>query len=200
MLIFNLIVILPLGWMGTSALVALLVASAPITYHRVLTRPTLHYKVKITIKSKLVYINRQYLLIIDAEKMQQQRGGNLPNQGRRTPSSLGQDGGPAAAMHPNQQQQMAAHMQQQQQMDGRFPGSGPAGAGSPFGAGVGPKMGGANFMDMNSPNGKSGDGVSPNTLYLCSVFHKVLRNTCIYHYNLRTILLWVQDNIFCFNH
>lgn len=96
-------------------------------------------------------------------QQQQQRGGNnLINQGPRTPSSIGQDGGPPSGMHPSQQQHMQ-HMQQQQQMDGRFPGAGPGGpGGSPFGAGgMGPKMGGGvNFMDMNSPNGKSGDGVS----------------------------------------
>lgn len=100
-----------------------------------------------------------------------QRGGNnLTHQGPRTPSSLGPDGGPPPGMHPSQQQHM--HMQQQQQqqqMDGRFPGGGPAGpGGSPFGAGgLGPKMGGGvNFMDMNSPNGKSGDGVSITEFHL----------------------------------
>lgn len=95
-----------------------------------------------------------FVLLADSEKMQQRGGNNLANQGPRTPSSLGPDGGPQSGMHPSQQQHM--HMQQQQ-MDGRFPGNGPNGPnGSPFG----PKMGGVNFMDMNSPNGKSGDGVS----------------------------------------
>lgn len=90
--------------------------------------------------------------------MQQRGGNNLINQGPRTPSSLGPDGGPALGLHPNQQQHMHMQHQQQQHMDGRFPGGGPSGpAGSPFGGG--PKMGGGNFMDMNSPNGKSGDAV-----------------------------------------
>lgn len=106
--------------------------------------------------------------------MQQRGGNNLANQGPRTPSSLGPDGGPPSGMHPSQQQQQHMHMQQQQQqMDGRFPGGGGPGGpgGSPFGAGgVGPKMGGGvNFMDMNSPNGKSGDGVS-DFFFNCCIF------------------------------